>query len=663
MNNIKPIIGAACILMLSACNSDYNEPSTEQLDPETTAAPVTNFPVQSATPLTFNAGDAGSILVTESGLSLYFFANDEQGVSNCNAEDGAPSGGFTDAESCAGRWPPLLVADNVSIESPFSSIERADGTMQWALHGYSLYQFGQDTAQGDILGDGLGDVWDLARNAPFESNIDKLVANNTLLSASNVAGTLETQRLEKQGFSLYTFDGDAIDTANCFDLGDGGCINTWPPLLADNAAKPFGLYGVASQTNGFQQWTFRGKPLYLFTNDLGAGETNGQGAGGNFFLATKKPAIQRDINGTSWLSATGQISLLTANAGAELTVQIADKDQFSLYTFANDEAGVSNCSVGGCLENWPAFLASEFDTPYGAFGIFEREDGNMQWTYEDMPLYFFQNDIAIDDVNGHEVGDVWFLIPPASTEVAAQTSPLGNTLKIEGWAKTLQVNDDNEFVVIEEDNSGRQLYTFDVDGANDSNCDSTACIGNWPALLVKETDQVQAPFSIVIRDDGYQQWALNGKPLYLFTPDTIEGDQLGEGIGGVWYIARPASMRLSTIDGVGEGFVAHRLDIESSDLNDVTKEGFTLYTFGNDVADSGVSACSGGCATVWPPLYAKADSQAYGAYTIIQRSDGDGNPALQWAYAGKPLYFFKDDTAIGQANGNNQNTFVVATVN
>lgn len=650
-------------MLLSACGSDSNDAYIPEPEPTPAPPPVINFPVQSSAPTAANANDAGTVLTAETGLSLYFFANDEAGVSNCNAEDGAPAGGSADPESCAGKWPPLLVADNTSVESPFSAIQRADGTAQWAYLGYPVYQFIDDVSQGDVLGDGAGDVFDLARPAPIEKNdSDYLTARETILSASNVAGEIELQRLEKQGFSLYTFDGDAINTANCFDLGDGGCINAWPPVLADNAAKPMGLYAVAEQANGVNQWTFRGKPLYLFGNDEQAGDINGQGAGGVWFLANKQPAIQREINGNRWLTATGQVMTLSPDDNDELALRSEDKDQFSLYTFTNDEPGVSNCS-GGCLANWPAFLATEHDNPYGAFNIIERSDGNMQWTYEDKPLYFFVNDLAIDDINGQGIGDAFFLVPPAFTDINATASPLGNTLVTHDVVKTYEVNDLGEFEVVTEDKSDRQLYTFDVDEAGDSNCDSTGCIGNWPALLVKNGEVAEAPYSFLTRDDGNQQWAINGKPLYLFTPDTEAGDQRGEGAGDVWYVARPAPMRLANIDGLGEGFVAHRLDIEASELNDTAKEGFTLYNFGNDEANSGVSTCTGGCADVWPPLYAKSADQASGSYTIIERNDGANEVTYQWAYAGMPLYFFRNDTAVGEANGHNVNNFSVVTVN
>jgi predicted lipoprotein with Yx(FWY)xxD motif len=79
----------------------------------------------------------------------------------------------------------------------------------------------------------------------------------------------------------------------------------------------------------------------------------------------------------------------------------------------------------------------------------------------------------------------------------------------------------------------------------------------------------------------------------------------------------------------------------------VAANGMTLYTFDKDVADSGKSVCNGPCATLWPPLMAAAADKPSGAYTIVVRDDG----ARQWAYKGKPLYFYQADQKAGDRSG------------
>jgi predicted lipoprotein with Yx(FWY)xxD motif len=73
--------------------------------------------------------------------------------------------------------------------------------------------------------------------------------------------------------------------------------------------------------------------------------------------------------------------------------------------------------------------------------------------------------------------------------------------------------------------------------------------------------------------------------------------------------------------------------------------GMTLYTFDRD--SGGKSACNGSCVGNWPPLMAAAGDTASGDYSIITRDDG----AKQWAYKGKPLYYWSKDTKPGDKTG------------
>lgn len=79
--------------------------------------------------------------------------------------------------------------------------------------------------------------------------------------------------------------------------------------------------------------------------------------------------------------------------------------------------------------------------------------------------------------------------------------------------------------------------------------------------------------------------------------------------------------------------------------------GMTLYTFDKDAADSGKSVCNGPCATNWPPLMAADADKADGSYSIITRDDGK----KQWAYKGKPLYFWIKDQKPGDKTGEGVN--------
>lgn len=87
------------------------------------------------------------------------------------------------------------------------------------------------------------------------------------------------------------------------------------------------------------------------------------------------------------------------------------------------------------------------------------------------------------------------------------------------------------------DAKGMTLYTFDKDANNKSNCND-ACLKAWPALVASADAKVAAPYSIVTRDDGIKQIALNGKPLYTYVADKKAGDVTGDKSGGVWHVVR-----------------------------------------------------------------------------------------------------------------------------
>jgi predicted lipoprotein with Yx(FWY)xxD motif len=79
--------------------------------------------------------------------------------------------------------------------------------------------------------------------------------------------------------------------------------------------------------------------------------------------------------------------------------------------------------------------------------------------------------------------------------------------------------------------------------------------------------------------------------------------------------------------------------------------GMTLYTFDKDAAGSGKSVCNGPCEKNWPPLAATGADTSGGDWSVITRDDG----SKQWAYSGKPLYFWIKDQKPGDTTGDGFN--------
>jgi predicted lipoprotein with Yx(FWY)xxD motif len=88
----------------------------------------------------------------------------------------------------------------------------------------------------------------------------------------------------------------------------------------------------------------------------------------------------------------------------------------------------------------------------------------------------------------------------------------------------------------------------------------------------------------------------------------------------------------------------------------VDGRGQTLYLFDKD--QNGKSACTGQCATNWPPLLASGKPSASGGAKgsllgTTKRADGQ----MQVTYNHHPLYTFVKDTKKGQTNGQGLNAF------
>jgi predicted lipoprotein with Yx(FWY)xxD motif len=90
----------------------------------------------------------------------------------------------------------------------------------------------------------------------------------------------------------------------------------------------------------------------------------------------------------------------------------------------------------------------------------------------------------------------------------------------------------------------------------------------------------------------------------------------------------------------------------------VDSKGMTLYYFEKDQKGSGKSACSGACASAWPPLTTSEAAKVMGGAQAsqlgtIKRSDG----TTQVTYAGWPLYTFVEDKKPGEDNGTDSKAF------
>ena len=84
---------------------------------------------------------------------------------------------------------------------------------------------------------------------------------------------------------------------------------------------------------------------------------------------------------------------------------------------------------------------------------------------------------------------------------------------------------------------GSTVYTFDQDQKGKSNCYGE-CARNWPPVIAASGAQPYGLMSLDPRQNGQQQWAYGGKPLYTYAGDSMHGDVKGENADSVWHVVR-----------------------------------------------------------------------------------------------------------------------------
>jgi predicted lipoprotein with Yx(FWY)xxD motif len=100
-------------------------------------------------------------------------------------------------------------------------------------------------------------------------------------------GKLGQMLVDSRGQTLYVFASDAGGTSACY----GDCATTWPALTTTGAPKAgaglmAGALGTIARTDGSTQVTVDGHPVYTFSGDTAPGDTNGEGFGGLWFVAS-----------------------------------------------------------------------------------------------------------------------------------------------------------------------------------------------------------------------------------------------------------------------------------------------------------------------------------------------------------------------------------------
>jgi predicted lipoprotein with Yx(FWY)xxD motif len=112
------------------------------------------------------------------------------------------------------------------------------------------------------------------------------------------------------------------------------------------------------------------------------------------------------------------------------------------------------------------------------------------------------------------------------------------------------------------DAQGRTLYRFTAEAQGRPVC-TGACVSTWPPATVTSASGLPAHVATVRRDDGKLQLTYDGHPLYRYAGDSSTADANGQGVGGQWFVVKPAGASPGTT-GSGGG----------STTSDTSKRGY-----------------------------------------------------------------------------------------
>jgi predicted lipoprotein with Yx(FWY)xxD motif len=246
-------------------------------------------------------------------------------------------------------------------------------------------------------------------NDDYSTGTTDIDTANVRLASDAAFGSI---LVDGNGNSLYFFSRDTKTTSECTD----GCLNNWPVFYNADISVGTGLeasdFGTITRGDGSRQTTYKGWPLYYFANDNVAGDTNGDGVGGVWFIA--KPDYSVMYANAQLIGNDGNNYLEDYTLGDGSTSYIVSVMGRTMYTFVNDRNGVNNFTAQDFSNNgvWPIVEISLDEIPsvlnngdFGTIDVF----GRSQLTYKGWPLYYFGQDTSRGDNKGISVPNpgVW----------------------------------------------------------------------------------------------------------------------------------------------------------------------------------------------------------------------------------------------------------------
>ncbi|PKI16086.1 thiol oxidoreductase [Colwellia sp. 12G3] len=197
--------------------------------------------------------------------------------------------------------------------------------------------------------------------------------------------------------------------------------------------------------------------------------------------------------------------------------------------------------------------------------------------------------------------------------------------------------------------SGGGQYTLSING-NNIGSDSVSGTGGWQTYITQNVNSFtiadgSEPHTLRLDVDS---GSFNINWLQIVSLIDDDNDGVANELDSC-----PGTPKGTLVNAIGCEIVSvnHEVSYSNERLTggvDSAKPDFTLYVFDNDLSTPETSVCNGDCATSWPPvLVGDVEASGVNGLSTITRNDG----TLQAAHNGRPLYFYAQDSAVGDTNG------------
>jgi predicted lipoprotein with Yx(FWY)xxD motif len=149
-------------------------------------------------------------------------------------------------------------------------------------------------------------------STPTQSTASSTAASTTTAAAGGSGTTVQTKggklgtilAAGPKRLTVYLFEADKGSTSSC----SGACAKVWPPVTSEGKPAVAGAavaadLGTTMRSDGSEQVTYKGHPLYYYDDDKDSGDAYGEGSkqfGASWYvLKSNGSKVDKDSAGKS----------------------------------------------------------------------------------------------------------------------------------------------------------------------------------------------------------------------------------------------------------------------------------------------------------------------------------------------------------------------------